>query len=231
MKFNKIFMIMIGLAVVLSLTACKNNVQTENQIDNNGEGIVSNNSGDKNDVSNLEFSGDLPTIGFESQFKEEIKNYATYMNNIKLFLESDNEEAYIEYGVSQLLKHLKDSADPFSALSYTRMDLNKDGVDEILLFDDTSNQEYKNVIISMLSISGDTSYNILNSQENMLYRLYENNVIGAEYPDVACFNFFELDENMNFITLDSVDATTSSGDVKTILDKYKEAELDLEKVK
>ena len=65
----------------------------------------------------------------------------------------------------------------------------------------------------------------------MLYRLYENDIIGVNFVDVGCMNFLKLDKEMNLITVDSIDASTSSGDAQNILNKYKEEKLELSKVK
>ena len=235
MKVNRIFMLIVSLVAVLTLTACKKEVEVENEVTNNNN-VVENISGDENISPEIEASGDIgdELVGqelteFHGQFKEEIKDYTGYMTNIKLFLESNNNAT--DYGVSSFLAHLKNSEDPFSSLSYMFKDLNDDGINEFMLFDDTLSDDMKNIIICMSTLSGDLSYNILNSQENMVYRLYENDVIGVEFVDVGCMNFLKLDKDMNLITVDSIDASTSSGDAQNILNKYKEEKLELSKVK
>ena len=231
MKSNRVFILLIAVATILCLTACKKDVDVENEINNNTNNVIENVSGDENVSAENEISGDQDVISFESQFKEEIKDYAGYMTNIKMFLESEDESSYVEYGVSSFLGHLKNSKDPFASLSYMLKDVNNDGIDEIMLFDDTLADGMNDVIICMCTISGDGCHNVLNSQENMLYKLYENNIIGVEYPDIECINFFEIDNDMNFITVDSIDDTTPEENVQNILNKYKEAELNLNKVK
>lgn len=233
MKVNRIFMLLVALVAILTLTACKKDVEIENEVIDNNDNVVENVSGAENISTEIEISGDLQQeiMSFQSQFKEEIKDYTGYMTNIKLFLESEDESSFATYGVSNFLGHLRNSEDPFSSLSYMLKDLNNDGVNEIMLFDDTATDDMKDVIINMSTFSGDLSYNVLNSQENMLYKLYENDVIGVEYPKLECMTFLGLDKDMNWIIMDSIDASTSSGDIETILNKYKEAELDLKKVK
>lgn len=237
MKNNRIVMLLLAVVTIFSLTACKGNDDVENENTNPNtnsntivDSISGDVSGDENTVIDFEISEE-ELLNFNNQFKEEIKDYIGYMTNIKLFLESSDEASYVDYGVSSFLTHLKDTEDPFSALSYMLKDLNGDGIDEIMLFDDTLQEDMKNIIISMSVLDGELTNNILNSQEDMLYRLYENNIIGVEMPSTNCMTFFELDKDMNLVPVDFIDVTTSSGDSQKILNKYKVADLQLNKVK
>ena len=231
MKVNKIFILVMAMVTIFTLTACKKE-KNENEVINNVDSTVINDiSGDDNVLGELEISGDYAReiMDFQSQFKEEIQDYVGYMTNIKLFFE--NNDNSMDYGVSNLLTHLRNFEDPFASLSYVLKDLNNDGVDEFILFDDTASGDMKNSIINLSTKSGDLTYTVLNSQENMLYKLYDNNIIGVEFSDIEYMNFFELDKDMNFISVDSIEATTASGDVQNILNKYKEAKLELNKIK
>ena len=231
MKVNKIFILLMAMLTIFTLTACKKEKNENKVINNVNSNVVDDISGDDNVLGEFEMSGDYAReiMDFQSQFKEEIQDYAGYMTNIKLFFE--NSDSSIEYGVSNLLNHLRNLKDPFDSLSYTLKDLNNDGIDEFMLFDDTASGDMKNSIINLSTKSGDLTYTVLNSQENMLYKLYDNNIIGVEFSDIECMNFFKLDKDMNLISVDSIDATTSSGDVQNILNKYKEAKLELNKIK
>lgn len=235
MKKKNLFYIIAVLTIAMCLTGCQLNKKVEDKQDN----IVSNFSGEVSGDSDVAISGDESGdivinnfAEFESQFKDEVKPYVSYFNNIKGFLESGEKEKYPEYGVSVFFSDLFDKDDPFSNISYILKDLNNDGIEEILLFNDNADEENKNVILSICSIKNDDCYIVLNSQENMLFKLCEDNVIKMEIPDIEFTDFSKLDEKLDLVRLDTLEVGTSLSDAQALLNKYKEVELqELNKIK
>ncbi len=111
---------------------------------------------------------------------EEIQNFVPFICNIEMFFESENGANPIDYGVSSLLTNLKGKSDPYASISYLLKDLNGDGLEELMLFNNTATGKNKNAILSMYTIVGEEYNHILNSNENNLFKLCENNVIKNE---------------------------------------------------
>lgn len=231
MKKKNLFCIIAVLTIAMCLTGC----QLNKKVDENQDNIISNFSGETSGeldevISGEKFINDFAE--FESQFKDEVKPYVSYFNNIKAFLESGEKENYQEYGVSVFFSDLFNKDDPFSNISYLLKDLNNDGIEEILLFNNSANEENQNVILTICSIKNDNCYIVLNSQENMLFKLCEDNVIKMEIPDIEFTDFSKLDENLDLVRLDTLEVGTSLSDAQVLLNKYKEVDLQkLNKIK
>ena len=190
---KKILMLIMAISMVC-LVGCKKDDVTSNvpNVPTNNDATVVE-SGEvipnESDISGDEiFSGDMDAMmdvyeTVKEILPEEIKEYTPAFNGIYQYATSTEDISPIEFGVSTLLTHLKNDTDPLSKLSYALKDVNGDGVNEILLFDNTL--EDKNVIVSMYTILGEENefYHICNSQTNYLFKLCENNVIKTEYTD------------------------------------------------
>ncbi len=236
MKKKNLFWIISVLTIAICLTGCKLNKKVEENQDDIVLKVSGEVSGDLAEIQNSGDgeSGDEPIntfMEFESQFKEEVKPYVAYFSNVKSFLESGEKEKYQEYGVSVFFSDLFNKEDPFASISYLLKDLNNDGIEEILLFNDNANEENKNVILTICGFRNNDSYIVLNSQENMLFKLCDDNVIKMELPDIEFTEFSKLDENLELVRLDTIEVGTSLNDKQTKLNKYKEVNLELKKVK
>ena len=220
---KKILMLVMAISMVC-LVGCKKDEVTPsvpNVPNNNGTTVVD--SGDvitnESDISGDEiYSGDIEEIinaynEVEKILPEEIKDYNPAFNAIYRYANATEEISIEELGVSTLLKKLKNSADPFAKLSYALKDVNGDGVNEMLIYDNS--MEEKNVIVSMYTLLGEEKecYHILNSQTNYLFKLCENNVIKAEYTDVEdtgetfiAYHKLDKENNLQSIEVESGDS-------------------------
>lgn len=152
---------------------------------------------------------------------DEIKAFASVFYNIELYLSADNAEPN-EFGVSSLIDNLRGKEDPYASISYLLKDLNNDGVEELMLFDNTATGKEKNVIISMYTIANDDCYHILNSQKDYYFKLCENNVLSNDSIVDAqeIKNYWDLNQDNS---LEELESTSDNGTVV----EYKEIELTL----
>lgn len=189
---KKILMLVMAVLMVC-LVGCGNDTKVqEKPITNNNEIVEVSGESTKNEAmmsGEVLSSGDLDAImsayaSAESVLPEEIKEYTAAFYPIEVYSKGNSEEKPQEIGLSTLLEHLKNDSDPYSKLSYALKDVNGDGVNELLIYDNT--MEDKNVIVSMFTLIGEDRecYHILNSQTNYRFKLCENNVIKNEFTDV-----------------------------------------------
>ncbi len=189
---KKILMLVMAVLMVC-LVGCGNDTKVqEKPITNNNEVVVGSgeNTINETDISGDELSsGDIENImtvynEIENMLPKEIKEYAAAFYSIEVYAAGNAKESLQELGLSTLLEHLKNDSDPYAKLSYTLKDINADGVNELLIYDNTI--EDKNVIIAMFTLLGEDRecYHILNSQTNYRFKLCENNVIKNEFTDV-----------------------------------------------
>lgn len=207
---KKILMLVIAVLMVC-LVGCKKDAEIqEKPITNNNEIVEVSGESTKNEAmtsGELLSSGDLEEImsaydSAESVLPEEIKVYAAAFYPIEVYSKGNSEEKPQEIGLSTLLEHLKNDTDPYAKLSYALRDINADGVNELLIYDNTL--EDKNVIVAMFTLIGEDKecYHIFNSQTNYRFKLCENNVIKNEFTDVedtgeTFVGYYTIDKEYN----------------------------------
>lgn len=227
MKNKKIVILLVVISMCLGLVACKND-----DIENHYQSpdISGDNANDESGEILVNFEElEQEYFEFKSQFSEEVSDFIPALRSINEYLKAGEGANYMDYGVSSLLNSINRSEDYFSEMSYLMKDLNGDGINEFLLYSDT--EELKNTIIGMYTMNSGDCYCILNSHENMRFSLCENDVIKMELLNEEYTSFCKLNADFGLDTLEFVEKITPEADAKVILDKYKEAKLELKKLK
>ena len=158
---KKILITILALITAFSLVGCNNNKnENENETDVKIE---------EKDDTNRE-SMELPI-----QYKEYIDEFKKYMFNYQY---AENENITDKMDISYLYIYDENIAE--TNCKYALIDLNNDGVKELLMYVDSENKDYDNIIYDMYTIIDNQLVHMLSSFDRDRYMLYNDGIIYEE---------------------------------------------------
>lgn len=158
---KKILISILALITVFSLVGCNNNKnENENEPDVKIE--------EKNDTNRE--STELPI-----QYKEYIDEFKKYMFNYQY---AEDENITDKMDISYLYIYDENIAE--TNCKYALIDLNNDGVKELLMYVDSENKDYENIIYDIYTIVDNKLVHVLSSAERDRYMLYNDGIIYEE---------------------------------------------------
>ena len=158
---KKILITILALITVFSLVGCNNNKnENENEPDVKIE--------EKNDTNRE--SMELPI-----QYKEYIDEFKKYMFNYQY---AEDENITDKMDISYLYIYDENIAE--TNCKYALIDLNNDGVKELLMYVDSENKDYENIIYDIYTIVDNKLVHVLSSAERDRYMLYNDGIIYEE---------------------------------------------------
>lgn len=158
---KKILITILALITVFSLVGCNNNNnENENELDVKIE--------EKNDTNKE--SRELPI-----QYKEYMDEFKKYMFNYQY---AEDENITDKMDISYLYIYDENIAE--TNCKYALIDLNNDGVKELLMYVDSENKDYENIIYDIYTIVDNKLVHVLSSAERDRYMLYNDGIIYEE---------------------------------------------------
>ncbi len=158
---KKVLITILALITVFSLVGCNNNKnENENELDVKIE--------EKNDTNKE--SRELPI-----QYKEYIDEFKKYMFNYQY---AEDENITDKMDISYLYIYDENIAE--TNCKYALIDLNNDGVKELLMYVDSENKDYENIIYDIYTIVDNKLVHVLSSAERDRYMLYNDGIIYEE---------------------------------------------------
>ena len=158
---KKIVTLLVALVAIFSLAGCKSKEvgNVDGKLPNNQIEDVKNNDKAK-----------LPT-----QYAEFIDEFKKYMFNYQ-YAEDENITDKID--ISYLYIYDENIAE--KNCKYTLVDLNNDGVQELLMYVESENKDYDNIIYDMYTIIDNQLVHVLSSFDRDRYMLYNDGIIYEE---------------------------------------------------